>query len=83
LEFDFSGPATDAQTLKEFLDPQLRAAVEKTLNAEFELEFDGGLVVASDAPERLADRLARYAAGAAYVTAMAETKSAAARGATA
>ena len=83
LEFDFNGPATDAQTLKEFLDPQLRAAVEKTLNAEFELEFDGGLVVASDAPERLADRLARYAAGAAYVTAMVETKSTTAHGATA
>jgi hypothetical protein len=75
LEFEFSGPSTDAQVLKEFLDPQLRAASEKTLNAEFELQFDGGLSVTTDAPERLADRLTRYASGAAYVTAMAETKS--------
>jgi hypothetical protein len=75
LEFDFTGPSTDAQVLKEFLDPQLRAAAEKTLNADFELQFEGGLAVATDAPERLAERLTRYAAGSAYVTAMAETKS--------
>ena len=74
LDFDFTGPATDAQTLKEFLDPQLRAAAEKSLNAEFELHFEGGLLMAGDAPERLADRLTRYAAGAAYVTATAESK---------
>ena len=76
LELEFKGPATDAQALKEFLDPQLRAAKERNLNAEFELAFDGGLATASDAPERLAERLTRYAAGAAYVTATAETKSA-------
>ena len=60
--------------LKEFLEPQLRAASEKDVNAEFELAFDGGLLTTSDAPERLADRLTKYAAGTAYVTATAETK---------
>ena len=74
LQFEFSGPSTDAQVLKEFLDPQLRAAAEKSLNAEFELAFDDGLTVVGDAPERLADRLTRYATGSAYVTATAETK---------
>jgi hypothetical protein len=81
LELEFDGPATDAQALKEFLDPQLRAAREKSLNAEFELRFEGGLAVAGDAPERLAERLTRYAAGAAYVTASAETRPGAAAGA--
>ncbi|MEO8624687.1 MAG: DUF499 domain-containing protein, partial [bacterium] len=74
LEFAFEGPSTDAQVLKEFLEPQLRAASEKDVNAEFELAFDGGLLTTSDAPERLADRLTKYAAGTAYVTATAETK---------
>ena len=73
LEFEFTGPATDAQVLKDYLDPQLRAAKEKSVSAEFELHFDGGLLITGDAPERLADRLTRYAAGAAYVTAMAES----------
>ena len=74
LEFAFEGPSTDAQVLKEFLEPQLRAASEKDVNAEFELAFEGGLLTANDAPERLADRLTKYAAGTAYVTATAETK---------
>lgn len=74
LEMEFEGPATDAQALKEFLDPQLRAAKEKTLNAEFALQFNDGLSMTGDAPERLSERLTRYAAGAAYVTASAETK---------
>ena len=74
LEFAFEGPSTDAQVLKEFLEPQLRAAAEKDVNAAFELAFDGGLLTTSDAPERLADRLTKYAAGTTYVTATAETK---------
>jgi hypothetical protein len=73
FNFDFSGPSTDAQVLKEFLEPQLRAASERSLNAEFALTFNGGLLTGSDAPERLADRLTKYAAGTAYVTAFAET----------
>jgi len=81
LELDFDGPATDAQPLKEFLDPQLRAAAEKSVEATFELRFDSGLSMTSDAPERLGERLTRYAAGAAYVTASAETNSGAVAGA--
>jgi hypothetical protein len=74
LRFEFEGPATDAQALKEFLDPQLRAARDKTLEANFRLLFDGGLALNGDAPERLTERLARYAAGSAFVTASAETR---------
>ena len=31
LEFDFRGPVSDAQPLREFLEPQLRAAVSQNL----------------------------------------------------
>lgn len=72
LSITFEGLTTDAQPVKEFLDPQLRAASEKTLHAEFHLQFDGGLAMTTDAPDRLTERLTRYAAGTAYVTASAE-----------
>lgn len=81
LELEFHGSTTDAAPLKEFLEPQLRAAREKSVEATFELRFDDGLAVGSDAPERLAERLTRYAAGAAYVTASAESKKTAEAGA--
>jgi uncharacterized protein DUF499 len=76
LEFKFTGPSTDAQVIKDFLDPQLRAARDKRFEATFELQFDAGLNLGTDAPERLAERLTRYAAGAAFVTATAETAAA-------
>jgi hypothetical protein len=74
LQIEFSGPSTDAQVVKEFLEPQMRAANERTLNANFELTFEGGLSMAPGVPEKLAERLTRTATGAAYVTATAETK---------
>lgn len=79
LQFEFEGPSTDAQVLKEFLEPQMRAANTRTLNADFDLTFEGGLSMSPGVPEKLAERLTRTATGAAYVTAMAETKQAAAR----
>jgi hypothetical protein len=72
LELDFFGPVSEAGPLKEFLEPQLRAAKEKTLEARFELRFDDGLTLAGDAPEKLTERLTRYAAGSAYVSASAQ-----------
>ena len=83
FQFDFRGPSTDAQAVKEFLEPQLRAASDKTLNAEFELRMDNGLTMSGDAPERLSERLTRHAAGSAYVTASAEAASATKAGAVA
>ena len=72
LQLEFSGPASDAAPLKEFLEPQLRAAREKSMEATFELRFEGGLLMAGDAPEKVSERLTRYAAGSAYVTASAQ-----------
>jgi len=77
LSFAFEGPSTDAQALKEFLEPQLRAAGEKNVTADFRLRFDTGLSMTGDAAERLSDRLARYTAGSAYVSASAEAEPAA------
>ena len=71
---DYRGTPADAQPLKEFLDPQLRAAKEKKLQARFELAFTDGLPLVADAPERLAEQLTRFATGAAYVEAQAEAK---------
>ena len=74
LNLEFSGNPDDAKPLKEFLEPQLRAAKEKSLTASFELTFDAGLSLVGDATEKLTERLARFASGAAYVSATAEAK---------
>ena len=71
---EFKGPVSDAQPLKEFLEPQLRDAASKSLEAGFELVFAEGLQTQGDAPEKLTDRLARFASGAAYVSATAKVK---------
>lgn len=72
VEISFEGPTLDAGPVKEFLEPQLRAAAEKTLHAEFELRFAGGLAMTNDAPEKLTEKVTRYATGAAYVMASAQ-----------
>ena len=72
FELEFRGPVPDAQPVKEFLEPQLRAAKSRTFKAEFELSFGDGLPMDGDAPETLAERLCRFASGAAYVSATVE-----------
>lgn len=72
FELDFTGPVPDAQPVREFLEPQLRDAAEKTLEGAFDLEFANGLSLQGDAAEKMTDRLSRFASGAAYVTATAE-----------
>ena len=72
FELDFTGPVPDAQPVKEFLEPQLRAAQSQNLEVAFALTFDDGLSMQGDAAERLSDRLSRFASGAAYVSASAE-----------
>ena len=71
FELDFRGPVADAQPVREFLEPQLRAAASRDLQAGFELTFADGLAMQGDAPEKLGERLARFASGAAYVSATA------------
>ncbi len=71
LEVDYSGTPQDAAPLKDFLDPQLRAAKEKTVQVRFDLAFAAGLPMTGDAPEKLTEQLTRFATGAAYVEATA------------
>lgn len=53
LEIEFTGPPADAQPVKDFLDPQLRAAKEKDLSARFDIRFDdSGLSLAGSRMQR-------------------------------
>ena len=70
FELEFRGPVSDAQPLKEFLEPQLRDATNKNLEASFALTFAEGLPMPGDAPEKLTERLARFASGAAWLWCM-------------
>ena len=74
FELEFRGPVADAQPVKEFLEPQLRDASSKNLEAGFEVTFAEGLSMRGDAAEKLTERLTRFASGAAYVSATAEVR---------
>ena len=75
FEMEFNGPVPDAQPVREFLEPQLRDARSRKVEAKFELSFGDGLPMTGDAAETLTERLCRFASGAAYVSATAEAKS--------
>ncbi|MCY4011318.1 MAG: DUF499 domain-containing protein [Gammaproteobacteria bacterium] len=72
LEFAFAGPVGDAEPLREFLEAQVRDCAAQTLETNFELAFEEGLQLKGDAPEKLAERLSRFATAAAYVQATAQ-----------
>jgi hypothetical protein len=74
LSMQFKGTLEDAEPLKEFLEAQFRAAREAELKVQYEFIFIKGLDLATDAPEKLTERLARFASGAAYVSAEAESE---------
>ena len=71
FQLEFRGPVTDAQPVREFLEPQLRDASSRNLEAGFELTFADGLSMAGDVAETFTERLSRFAGGAAYVSATA------------
>ena len=71
FELEFRGPVSDAQPVREFLEPQLRDASSRSLEAGFELTFEDGLSMQGDAAEKLSERLVRFASGAAHVSATA------------
>src|SRR5205823_13981532 len=72
MQLEFTGTPNDAMPVKDFLGPQLNAARDRDVSATFTLSFDPGLSLTSDAPEKLCERLTKFASGAAYVTASAE-----------
>lgn len=72
MTIEFEGIPDDAKPVKDFIEPQLRAAKDKDMKATFNIQFDGGLSLSGDAAEKLAERLSKFASGAAYVSAIAE-----------
>ena len=73
-ELEFEGAVDDAQPVREFLEPQLRAASTTRLEAGFTLTFADGLTMQGQAPEQLTEELCRFANGAAFVTATARAQ---------
>ena len=71
FQIEFRGPVSDAQPVREFLEPQLRDARTRNLEAGFELTFAEGLSMTGDAAETFTERISRFAGGAAYVSATA------------
>ena len=71
FELVFRGTVSDAQPVKEFLEPQLRAASTQAIETEIQLKFEKGLSMMGDAAEQITERLARFCSGAAYVSATA------------
>jgi len=74
LRVDFTGIIADALPVKDFLDPQLRATDEKNLEVEFSLTFEDGLGLDAGEPEILTEKLCKFGAGAAYVSARAKAR---------
>ncbi len=74
FELNFQGPVADAQPVREFLEPQLRAAAATELRAAFALTFPDGLPMQGDVAEQLSERLCKFASGAAYISATARAK---------
>lgn len=72
LHVEYEGNIDDAQPLKDFLDPQLRAASTRDLKVGFHVVFTEGLSLGGEEPEKLSERLCRFGIGAAYVEAVAE-----------
>jgi hypothetical protein len=75
MQLEFKGTPGDAMPVKDFLVPQLNAARDRNVQATFVLSFNPGLPLASDAAEKLGERLVKFASGAAYVSATAEATS--------
>ncbi|MBE9018013.1 ATP-binding protein [Chroococcidiopsidales cyanobacterium LEGE 13417] len=74
FSIEFTGQVSDAQPIKDFLQPQLRAASETHVEITFTLTYASGLDLNSDEPEKMTEKLARFATGAAYVEAYAEAR---------
>ena len=74
MMFEFKGDAQDASTIKDYLEPQFRAAKVTDLKATIGFDFDGGLALDGDAADKFVEKMTRFASAAAYVEATAEVK---------
>ncbi len=65
---NFRGALEDALPVKDFAEPQLRAASDRTVAAKYTLTFAPPLALAGDGPAKLIERLTRLTSTAAEVT---------------
>jgi preprotein translocase subunit SecF len=67
------GAVADVKQLRDFVEPQVRAAAEKNVHAAIHLAFgDGGLQLSGDEPDKIGERLTRFGTSAAFVEATVE-----------
>ena len=74
ISVNFQGSVNEALPLKDYLEPQLRAATDKNLSCAYELAFDPPFALAGDQPQKLIERLARIVSTPAEVTAYGNKK---------
>lgn len=73
--FEFRGDIDDATALKDYLEPQFRAAKESDADVKFILDFEPPLPVQGPAVDGLVQRLTRLVSPSAHVQATAATSS--------
>lgn len=66
------GTVADVKQLRDFVEPQVRAAADKNLQAVIRLAFSEGLKLSEDEPEKIVERLTRFGTSAAFVEATVE-----------
>jgi hypothetical protein len=71
LSLRFEGSGDDAAPIKDFLEPQLRAASDKDMSVQIQLTFTEGLDPNGSDPEKISEKLGRFGTGAAFVRATA------------
>ena len=72
LEVKFEGTARDFKLVKEFLEPQRKAAKTACGQIRMTVTFPQGLALAGDEPEKFAEKLTRLGAGTIQIQATAE-----------
>lgn len=72
MHFTFEGQVADAKQTREYFEPQLRAAAERTMESKICIDFTEGLILSGDEAEKIIDRLTKFGTAAAFVEVTAE-----------
>lgn len=74
MAFEFEGTAKDASVIKDYFEPQFRAAKETDLKTTIAFDFESGLMVDEAVAETFIEKLTKFASATAFVEASAEVK---------
>lgn len=72
ITMTIDGTVGDAKLSREYIEPQLRAAAERNVSSDISLEFEDGLALHGDEPEKIIERLTKFGTAAAFVEVTAE-----------